>query len=1168
MDPASAIGVASSAIAFLEFGAKLISATKAIYDSKEGILPEHAAIKQHYQDLLASSSSLDTKTSGKALSPEDIYFQKLSSNFRHDCQAVIHLLNAHRCNEGKRRRRMLGSVKAAFKLPGVKEQLRDIEERLDKTQKAMQLHVFQQLRQEISGVNVTVVAIQGHGNTLQMRPRDMTAVDNEKDPSSLSIQDLKALMDQLSGMVGTLEHLRVESILASLNYETRKVRHDTIKDAHMKTFEWAFDSNFHLSKWLQSGDGIFWVSGWPGSGKSTLMKFLADHTQTKSFLKEWAGENELVVASHYFWCSGPSMQKSWDGLLRSLIFDIFRSHPLSIQQACPGRWERAGAPGAASTPWTGAELATALHAVADLQSSSSPRFCFFIDGLDEYDGDHLELCDIFTNLIRAGTIKMCLSSRPWPVFEDGLGKDISRKLYVHNLTHGDIKTYVAAQLECHPKWKTNNLTEMERTDVVEAVTNKAAGVFLWAYLVTKSLREGLSNYDTGVDLKKRLDQLPSDLKKLFRQILESVNPIYQSKMACFLQAALTATAGMRQLDTTICCNMERELDEPGYALQCSIVRTSTTSKNHDTLDEWLHIEGTSKHISPELRAHFINRYAQVKLVINSRTKGILETGPSPRCAFSPFTVHFFHRTMYDFLKTKEMKEYLASKLSNDFNIHIWLMKGRLIRRKRYPVELYRSDSAFIELHSELVVEVADMLLHAADAFTVIEKKDFKIVFTLLDEYERALHDLGLQAIASAPSGKHDMLLVVRCAGRGLYLDLASYFREMVVFFVCHSLLREYFEAKVLETPGYLNRLSGSLFLQFTALPYRSRLLPWNWQASSRRPSHSMVEWLLRAGANPNEPFIEQTARSYYAQQKMITQGKDSKQELEEILSPFIISPWVFLMRRCVPLDGVSVCGRPLGILPRRDVQQTQTDLQMASLYLNYGADPDAEYWDREPTPLLQCSENCQATKNMEIFGAFYLGACYDDCSGTDSKHLIFAKPPLWSISCFFAYIWSAFQTLLDDELHIDYLATLDTFLSKHPSLDASNHISDDITTLELDNLGWIILNGDSEPSKSPFVQFCTHIYYRDAWTDDPASNQFRSAIIEKLIDYCGTIKAHEKFFTLLEFGISKAETCPEDIKRRLLDLVEENRNRNGSGSGSRDRSGSQDRSGADESEEV
>ena len=146
MDPASAIGVASSAIAFLELGAKLISATKAIYDSKDGILPEHTVIEQHYKDLLASSLNLDTKASDTVHSSEDIYFQKLSSNFRHDCQSIIDLLNDHRCNEGKRSRRLLRSVKAAWKLSSVKEQLRDIEERMDKTQKAMQFRVFQQLR--------------------------------------------------------------------------------------------------------------------------------------------------------------------------------------------------------------------------------------------------------------------------------------------------------------------------------------------------------------------------------------------------------------------------------------------------------------------------------------------------------------------------------------------------------------------------------------------------------------------------------------------------------------------------------------------------------------------------------------------------------------------------------------------------------------------------------------------------------------------------------------------------------------------------------------------------------------------------------------------------------------------------------------------------------------
>lgn len=993
---------------------------------------------------------------------------------------------------------------------------------------------------------------------MAMRPQDMTAADKEQYPSSPSIHDLKALMDQLSSMVGTLELLRFESVLASLNYETREVRHDTIKDAHVKTFGWALDSNFPLSKWLQSGDGIFWVSGKPGSGKSTLMKFLADHTQTKTFLKQWAGGNELVVASHYFWCSGTLMQKSWHGLLRSLIFDIFRSYPLSIQQACPERWARAGAPGAASTPWTIAELANALRAMATLQPSSSLRFCFFIDGLDEYEGDHLELCEIFKGLVRAGTIKMCLSSRPWPVFEDGLGKDLSRKLYVQDLTYNDIKTYVAAQLECHPKWKTNSLTETERMDMVEAVTKKADGVFLWAYLVTRSLREGLSNHDTVTDLTRRLEHLPGDLEKLFRQMLESVNPVYQSKMACFLQAATVYNPNSVNynypeipLDAGIYCNMEKELDEPGYALQCSLVQISKASKTHDTFHEWLHND--NEHVSPELRTCISKRYAQMQDIINSRTKGILEA-PIMQNRPQPPIVQYFHRTMHDFIQTTEIQEFLSSKLSNNFNIHIWIMKGHLIRRKGYPVESYRSDSSFIELHSDLGDEVTHMLACAANALSVIEREDFKAVFTLLDEYERALHHLSLQAIASEPSRKNKMLLMARYAGKRPYLNLATYFREMVVLYACRSLLSEYFEAKAMETPDYRDGLPGPLLLQFTVLIFSGNLRGLRLNRYSLRPCHNMVERLLRTGANPNEPFIDQTAGFHYAEEKMITSmhRQDPKQELERILIQFKISPWVFLMRICFWLYGVPVCQCTGDMETWQFLTAFEPDFRVVGLYLNYGADPNAEFWDREPKPLLECSEKCYGTKNMSIFSVFNPSMTGVQIHTPTHyvaeflEHPMFGKPPLWSISCFFAYIWSPFQRPLRHQYQRDYLATLDTFLSKHPSLDASSHISDVITSLELDSLGWIILN--DEPSKSPFVQFCAHICYKDTWTEDSALNQFRSAIIEKLIGYCGTINADEKFFTLLEFGISKAEKCPEDIKRRLLmlDLVEENRSRNDS----------------------
>ncbi|KAJ4386915.1 hypothetical protein N0V85_007922 [Neurospora sp. IMI 360204] len=60
-----------------------------------------------------------------------------------------------------------------------------------------------------------------------------------------------------------------------------------------------------------------------------------------------------------------------------------------------------------------------------------------------------------------------------------------------------------------------------------------------------------------------------------------------------------------------------------------------------------------------------------------------------------------------------------------------------------------------------------------------------------------------------------------------------------------------------------------------------------------------------------------------------------------------------------------------------------------------------------------------------------------------------------------------------------------------------------------------------------------------------AMNEFRCAIIQKLIKYCGTTTADARHFRLLEFGISKAENCPEDMTKRLLILVKETRTTSG-----------------------
>jgi hypothetical protein len=51
-----------------------------------------------------------------------------------------------------------------------------------------------------------------------------------------------------------------------------------------------------FSKWLRSKNGVFWVSGKAGSGKSALLKYICDDPRTSISLRYWSGNSDLVTA--------------------------------------------------------------------------------------------------------------------------------------------------------------------------------------------------------------------------------------------------------------------------------------------------------------------------------------------------------------------------------------------------------------------------------------------------------------------------------------------------------------------------------------------------------------------------------------------------------------------------------------------------------------------------------------------------------------------------------------------------------------------------------------------------------------------------------------------------------------------------------------------------------
>lgn len=182
------------------------------------------------------------------------------------------------------------------------------------------------------------------------------------------------------------------------------------------------------------------------------MRYLSEHSETRRSLQAWAGEKQVAIAGFYFWVSGSEDQRSRVGLLRSLLHQLLSLYPDSIPEAFPRLWqklcgmttkERIGM----GLEWTGPELTSGLLRLLDTGLSRT-KVCFFVDGLDELDGDHESMIRFFRGLgsgKNGSQVKLCLSSRPWEVFERAFARSVP-SLRLQELILGDLTQYASDSL--------------------------------------------------------------------------------------------------------------------------------------------------------------------------------------------------------------------------------------------------------------------------------------------------------------------------------------------------------------------------------------------------------------------------------------------------------------------------------------------------------------------------------------------------------------------------------------------------------------------------------------------------------------------------------------------------------------------------------------------------
>lgn len=504
-------------------------------------------------------------------------------------------------------------------------------------------------------------------------------------------------------------HMLTERFLVDLAYEQRSARHQRISQAYLKTYEWIFEQPENenewadFPQWLRGPESTYWMTGKPGSGKSTLMKFVHDDKRTMKYLSEWAAPNQPLVAGFFIWNSGTAIQMSQEGLLRSLLCDVLRRYRTLIPQLLPERWQTFTLLGIDTQELTVPELLSAFTRLGDPDCTTAvnARILFVIDGLDEFSGDHEMLIGLIRQVSRSPHIKCCVASRPWPVFKEAYGGEA--QLLLENLTRADIMTFAINELQMNPYFK--SLAEVNSEDaeaLFNEVLRKAAGVFLWVVLVVKSLRSGLRDGDRIKNLQQRLERLPEDLEDLFTKITSSIEPEYQTEASHIFQIVRKfRNCGVYESAPTVLQLSLAEEDQPATALQ-----------------EHLHASYTT----PEGQAFTAS---QMTRRIQSRCKGLLEVPPGLNNQPSA-PVEYLHRTVRVYFEKEEVWQSIKDLGNDGFDPALALCSLEVCSLKKLITE----SPDFMGLASPTVKVMA----HASD----IRAESGHVLVRLIQEFDRVM----------------------------------------------------------------------------------------------------------------------------------------------------------------------------------------------------------------------------------------------------------------------------------------------------------------------------------------------------------------------------------------------------------------------------------------------
>ncbi|KAI0882564.1 uncharacterized protein GGS22DRAFT_169759 [Annulohypoxylon maeteangense] len=486
------------------------------------------------------------------------------------------------------------------------------------------------------------------------------------------LDDLSSIENDRSSLLSDGESTHSEFSLQRQQRETSLAFSDI--DVPNSVRENLSEARDRFISWLQYDSGIFYISGKPGSGKSTLMKYITRHPKTKDYLGAWAGEKRLILGDFFFWRPGSSLQKSLKGLTRGLLYRLLSECHDLIPFVFPTQWESSVNRENVHIEYHECHQAFE-RLIAASKSHGEYRFALFVDGLDEFEGNHAALIrQLLAWSNENPNVKICVSSREWAIFRDAFGG--CPKFRLHDLTSADIQLFVGSRFR---EMRASALVNSDgcgvppgissTKDLEEMILDESDGVFLWVAIVLRHVEDGLANGDQLKDLLRLIKSLPTDLEPMFQQLLDSI-PRNNRRLAYSMLYLV---------------HFCRPLEYSTPLMQFSFLEEYTEDRDF-ALDSRVSLLTTKERDERLLRS---------KRRIYGLCKGLLELRPNgdPHNISQALgsAVRLIHRSISEFLESQEFKQKMDLNLPDfdpiDAYCHTYL---GLLQRVRLPASYYVS----------------------------------------------------------------------------------------------------------------------------------------------------------------------------------------------------------------------------------------------------------------------------------------------------------------------------------------------------------------------------------------------------------------------------------------------------------------------------------------------